>query len=305
MTGNIASPQQARASQEGTGRTVELLVVAVERLNLRCLRLPERKPVIFRPVRGDEAEGEVLEVLPRKRWRFGHTDYLAGEIVGSRIDGAALSPLPLELYDRGLWDPQADFVWWWKENDDDPDEELPEWVRALPRAGPRRKYEMQQVIPGADPEDLDDPITEAVDLAHAGGFDRAFKILRRCLEADQRCIDAYAHLGCYYFDDGRSEWWTRKALKCYRAGVAVGERALPPGFDGLLPWGWVDNRPFLRALHGLGLCQWRLGDFAAARETFWRLLMLDPWDGVGARFLIGAVEAGRDYLAWQSDTDRM
>lgn len=58
----------------------------------------------------------------------------------------------------------------------------------------------------------------------------------------------------------------------------------------------VDNRPFLRALHGLGLCQWRLGDFTAARETFWRLLMLNPYDNLGVRFLIDEVEAGRDYL---------
>ena len=66
-----------------------------------------------------------------------------------------------------------------------------------------------------------------------------------------------------YMGDARSEWRVRKAQECYQAGVQVGERALPPSFDGLLPWGWVDNRPFLRALHGLGLCQWRLGDFAA------------------------------------------
>ncbi|MGQ9533236.1 MAG: hypothetical protein ACUVTQ_10640 [Desulfotomaculales bacterium] len=191
MTGNIASVQQAQAGQEGTGRTVELLVVAVEKLKLRCLRLPERRPVILRPAWGDEAEGEILEVLPRKEWRFGRTDYLAGEIVGSRIDAAVLSPVPLELYNRGLWDPHAEFLHLWEEDEDGGNENLPEWVRAVLRADPRREYEMQQVIPGADPEDLEDPITEAVYLVHAGDFDRAFKILRRCLEADQRCSDAY------------------------------------------------------------------------------------------------------------------
>ncbi|MBC7105162.1 MAG: hypothetical protein H5T97_04425, partial [Firmicutes bacterium] len=130
MTGNIVSPQQVPAGRKGTGRTVELLVVAVEKLNLRCLRLPERRPVVFRPVRGDEAEGEVLEVLPRKRWRFGYTDYLAGEIVGSRIDGAVLSPVPLKLYDRGLWNPQAEFLQLWEEDEGGWSENLPEWVRA-------------------------------------------------------------------------------------------------------------------------------------------------------------------------------
>jgi len=298
MKANGVSMQKASNGLDSACLTVELIVVAAERLNLRCLRLPERKPVIFRAVLDDIAEGEVLEVLQHKEWRFGNTNYLAGEIISSCIDGAVLSPVPLELYDCGLWDPYDEFVRLWKENGDDPDEELPSWVQTVLQAGPRRCFEMQQVIPGAEPGDLDEPITQAVDLADVGDLDGAFRALQKCIEADQRCIDAYAHLGHYYFGDGCSKWWVKKALKCYQAGVAVGERALPLGFDGLLPWGWVDNRPFLRALHGLGLCQWRLGDFAAARQTFWRLLMLNPWDNIGARFLIEAVEDGRDYLEW-------
>jgi hypothetical protein len=93
-----------------------------------------------------------------------------------------------------------------------------------------------------------DPITEAVEYTQGGDQDTALPILQKCLEQDLRCIDAYAHLGGYYLDDSRSKWLTRKALKCYSAGVAVGERALPHGFDGLLRWSWVNNRPFLRAL---------------------------------------------------------
>jgi hypothetical protein len=27
-------------------------------------------------------------------------------------------------------------------------------------------------------------------------------------------------------------------------------------FDGVLPWGQIDNRPFLRCMHGFGLCLW-------------------------------------------------
>ncbi|MEW6573337.1 MAG: hypothetical protein AB1374_06850 [Bacillota bacterium] len=29
------------------------------------------------------------------------------------------------------------------------------------------------------------------------------------------CIDAYAYLGKYYLGDERSDWWVRKASKCY------------------------------------------------------------------------------------------
>lgn len=305
MTGNAVAPERTRVGLKATNRpleeSVELIVVAAGGINLRCLRLPERKIVIFRPAGGDETEGEILKVLPRKEWRFGKTDYISGEIVDSYIDGVVLSPVPLKLYDRGLWDPQGDFISLWEENGSSTGDELPAWVQAVLQAGKRRQFEMQQVIPGANLDEMTDPIVDAVEYAHAGDFDAAFTILQKCLEADLRCIDAFAHLGKYYLGDGQSEWWTRKASKCYRAGVAVGERALPPGFDGLLPWGWIDNRPFLRALHGLGLCQWRLGDFAAARKTFWRLLMLSPYDNLGVRFLIDDVQAGRDYLTWKSE----
>ncbi|MBC7335573.1 MAG: tetratricopeptide repeat protein [Clostridia bacterium] len=118
------------------------------------------------------------------------------------------------------------------------------------------------------------------------------------MQGDLRCLDAYVHLGRYHFADGRSEWATRLAAKCYRAAVAVGERSFPAGFDGFLPWSWVDNRPFLRALHGLGLCHWRLGDLEGALEMFLRLLQLDPDDGIAARLLVPPVEARQRYLDW-------
>ena len=44
----------------------------------------------------------------------------------------------------------------------------------------------------------------------------------------------------------------------YATGVRTAESSLPDGFGGVLGWGWVDNRPFLRCLHGLTLSTWRL-----------------------------------------------
>jgi len=64
-------------------------------------------------------------------------------------------------------------------------------------------------------------------------------------------------------------------------------------FDGLLPWGHLDNRPFLRCMHGFGLCLWRLGRFAEAGRVFDRMLWLNPSDNQGARFLIDDIRARR------------
>ena len=112
----------------------------------------------------------------------------------------------------------------------------------------------------------------------------------RALAEDLRCLDAHAHLGSFEF-----EHRPKQAMRHYTVGAGIGALALGPEFDGVLPWGLVDNRPFLRCLHGVGLCSWRLGDFKAAARTFTRMLWLNPSDNQGARFNLADVEAGRSW----------
>ena len=121
-------------------------------------------------------------------------------------------------------------------------------------------YEMEQVLPGADPEDFDsDPILEANELKDRRQITRAKKLLERLLVKDVRCLDAHAHLGNLAFDKQ-----VRTALEHYQRGVLIGELSLGEKFEGVLPWGMIDNRPFLRCLNGLGLCLWRLDRFASS-----------------------------------------
>lgn len=77
--------------------------------------------------------------------------------------------------------------------------------------------------------------------------------------------------------------------------MRIGELSLGGGFDGVLPWGRTDNRPFLRCLHGFGLALWRLGLNSNAADVFERMLWLNPTDNQGARFLLNEVRAGRDW----------
>lgn len=84
------------------------------------------------------------------------------------------------------------------------------------------------------------------------------------VEWDSRCLDADAHLGLLAFDRGDPG----SALTHYVAGVCVAEQSLPEDFDGVLGWGWVDNRPFLRCLHGLTLSAWRLELHDEAEELW-------------------------------------
>jgi tetratricopeptide (TPR) repeat protein len=88
----------------------------------------------------------------------------------------------------------------------------------------------------------------------------------------------------------------KDALRHYEVGVRIGGLSLPLDFNGLLPWGHIDNRPFLRCLQGYGLCLWRLSRFDEAERVFERMLWLNPTDNQGARFLIGKVRAK---MAWK------
>jgi hypothetical protein len=67
-------------------------------------------------------------------------------------------------------------------------------------------------------------------------------------------------------------------------------------FTGVLPWGLMDNRPFLRCMHGYGLCLWRLGHFDEAEHIFQQMLWMNPSDNQGVRFLIDEVKAK---TAWE------
>ena len=147
---------------------------------------------------------------------------------------------------------------------------------------------MEQVLPGADPDDWDsDPILEASERKAAGDSVVAQTLLVEMLEADLRCLDAHAHLGNIAFEDH-----TEHAIRHYEVGLCIGELSLGESFDGVLPWGRVDNRPFLRCMHGYGLCLWRLGRVDEAVAVFERMLWLNPSDNQGIRFLLPQVQAG-------------
>ncbi|MDA2927581.1 hypothetical protein MYX78_10205 [Acidobacteria bacterium AH-259-G07] len=65
--------------------------------------------------------------------------------------------------------------------------------------------------------------------------------------------------------------------------------------------GRIDNRPFLRCMHGYGLCLWRLGHFDEAESIFDRMLWLNPSDKQGVRFLIDELRTGTAWEDRQND----
>ena len=70
--------------------------------------------------------------------------------------------------------------------------------------------------------------------------------------------------------------------------------------------GRIYNRPFLRCLHGYGLCLWRLGKLAEAEQVFERILALNPNDNQGVRFCWNDVRHERtwDEMRAREDAER-
>jgi hypothetical protein len=279
----------AKAALEITG-PIELVVLSLTQKAARCRLLTGAGEVTLRATRlWDAVPGEIVAVHPRKKWSYAGHPYLSGKIESTRLSVDALDLVPLKLEDRGEWNPAEHY--WGEEG-----EPIDEWARPIIARGSRREFEMEQVLPGANPEEFYDPIGESNDLKDSGDLEGAHKILMDLCQADLRCLDAHAHLGNQAFDH-----WPKEALRHYEVGFQIGELSLEKDFDGVLQWGWIDNRPFLRCMHGFGLCLWRVGRFEEARHILNRMLWLNPSDNQGARFLIHELEAN---VAWEDSKNR-
>jgi len=276
-----AAGRKPPAAVPSVAGPIELGVLSVKQKAARCRLLGGGESFTFR-ARGlwDVVPGEIATVKPAKQWTCAGNPYLSGAIESTRLDAKALGLVPLRLEDRGIWNPAEQY---WGEDG----EPIEDWAKPVIARGPRPEFEMEQVLPGADADDpFSDPIIESTDRKDSGDREGAYRILMDLCQADLRCLDAHAHLGNMMFDGRPGD-----AIRHYEAGFRIGELSLGEGFDGVLPWGWIDNRPFLRCMNGFGLCLWRLGRFEEAGRIFDRMLWLNPSDNQGVRFLVDQVRA--------------
>jgi tetratricopeptide (TPR) repeat protein len=122
---------------------------------------------------------------------------------------------------------------------------------------------------------------------------------RAAVRVDPGHADAWVHLAILRFEEGRVE----DSLACYERGEqAALARTIgdPKKYEGPF-WLDLDSRPYMRALHGKGLCLWRLGRTREARQVFARMLRLNRNDNQGVRFLIPHLDAG---LTWEESQAR-
>jgi tetratricopeptide (TPR) repeat protein len=126
----------------------------------------------------------------------------------------------------------------------------------------------------------------ALELLEAGEYEEAAVALRSLVKRFPEFIDARHHLALLLkASDPRLEYL---AGDQWRSAVQTGLAVLPPEFvigRDLLEWGWLENRPFLRAYSGLAQDALERGQTGEALAIWQDLLDLNPGDNQGIRSL--------------------
>ena len=263
---------------------VELVALRVKESAIRCRLLNTERTITLKTNDGwMVVPGQLVTVRPRKQWRYGGHPYLSGEILDLCVDASSLALEPLGLEQVGTWAPSEQY---WDEEGESQDT----WVASMIAAGPRPEFAMERVSYVSRSDSVNDD-QELSDV------ENTLDILAEMLEVDLRSLSAHAQLGAISFETS-----PRLAIHHYEVGFRIGELSLGEQFTGVLPWGRIDNRPFLQCMHGYALCLWRLDRSETAAELFERLLWLNPTDNQGCRFSLAAIQAGEQ---WNSSRKRV
>ena len=275
------------ADEPATTRKLEAIVLKLNRQSARLRLLGDNKEeVTFRSsdVYG-LVPGQVVSIDVEHTWSFRGHAYASGKVASSRIDIAKLGLAPLPFTGGDVVDlreraervrGRSPYAMLWR----------------LSTETPREMFEFDRIawgaFPDADPED--NPTCHATELMDKGNTAEAYQLIMDTLHRDLRCIDAHALLGNLAFKQ-----LPKQAMMHYEIGMRVAALSIPADFRGVILWGCVYNRPYLRCLHGYALCLWRLGRLADAQRLFERMLWLNPDDNQGARFCWDDVRAGRSW----------
>lgn len=265
---DVARPHKGEGDDIVVGEPVDLLVLACKSNALRCRLLGSAREVTLRTAVREEIAGSIITVTPKKQWTHARHPYLSGDVSAVRIDASVLGLVPLALHREDASGAAG---------------------RDTAGSGRRPVYRLAQVAPTSD-DPAAELLLDAQDCIDARDYAEADELLHKVLALDLRHLDAHVLLG-----ERNLPSWATLALHHFELGVAIGSLSVGADFDGVLPWGLVDNRPFLRCLHGLSRALLRCDRREDAAEALRRLLRLDPADPLGARARLAVIEAGKTW----------
>lgn len=144
------------------------------------------------------------------------------------------------------------------------------------------------------PESEQDAYYDVLDTAFSdfgGMYDDPKKLknaetkLRKLIKQYPNFIDGYHHLAMLLEETGRLS----EARLLWEQAVNIGMQGIIDNFctnGNKLKWGWLDNRPFLRSYHSLGLQYMKEGNLPRAIGIFNTILQANPSDNQGIRALL-------------------
>jgi tetratricopeptide (TPR) repeat protein len=133
-------------------------------------------------------------------------------------------------------------------------------------------------------DDTFDMLDKGCDLYEMRALEQAEKIFKAVVEKMPDNLDGLHHWALVRKQLGDTD--TAKAL--LKKAVSVGREAFPADFiigEDLLEWGYLENRPFLRCMYGLGFILLKIGETEEASKIFIEMLKINPNDNQGARGL--------------------
>jgi len=148
-------------------------------------------------------------------------------------------------------------------------------------------YEWEFVYPD-EYYDLMEGFNRGCESYEEGNLDEAERVFKVVLAEVPYHLDAIHHLAMVLSDRDLVD----QARDLWDQSIRIGRKAFPQDFEpgrDRLEWGWLENRPFLRCLHGLALSRREEGRIEEALMLFQELLSLNPNDNQGIRAL--ALEA--------------
>ena len=89
-----------------------------------------------------------------------------------------------------------------------------------------------------------------------------------------------------HYADPDSMCWSLRALAIVKKTLKHAKAHMPKGYRGRLPWGFLDNRPYLSLLWLQFMLQQQVLDHAAAIKTAKTILRLNPDDNQGVRYAL-------------------
>ena len=143
-------------------------------------------------------------------------------------------------------------------------------------------------------DNLMDQFNAGCELYEQGDVDKAERAFQAVLTQMPDHLDAIHHLAIVLSERNSLD----QARDLWEQAVRIGRKAFPQDFKlgrDRLEWGWLDNRPFLRCLHGLALSRYGEGKIEESLTLFQELLSLNPNDnqGVRAMAVVAMLKLGR------------